>query len=62
MERNEAEDLARAADLIVKSGVSKKLDILVCADPHSQSSKARKARDYGVRIMAEEAFWRALGV
>ena len=61
MERTEAERLARGAGLLVKSGVSKKLDILVCADPHSQSGKARKARDYGVRIMAEEAFWRAIG-
>lgn len=62
MERSQAEELARSAGLNVKSGVSKKLDILVCADPHSLSAKARKARDYGVRIMAEEAFWRALGV
>jgi DNA polymerase III subunit epsilon len=62
MERTRAEGLALSAGLTVKSGVSKKLDILVCADPHSLSVKARKARDYGVRIMAEEAFWRALGV
>ncbi len=61
MERSKAEGLAMSAGLTVKSGVSKKLDILVCADPHSLSAKARKARDYGVRIMAEEAFWRALG-
>lgn len=60
MERSQAEELARSAGLAVKSGVSKKLDILVCADPHSLSAKARKARDYGVRVMAEEAFWRAL--
>jgi DNA polymerase-3 subunit epsilon len=61
MERSQAERLAARAGLVVKSGVSKKLDILVCADPRSLSAKARKARDYGVRIMAEEAFWRALG-
>ena len=61
-ERGEAERCAERVGLIVKSGVSKGLDILVCADPHSQSGKARKARDYGVRVMAEEAFWRALGV
>jgi DNA polymerase-3 subunit epsilon len=60
MERGEAERLAQGAGLLVKSGVSKKLDILVCADPDSQSAKARKARQYGVRIMAEEAFWRAI--
>jgi DNA polymerase III subunit epsilon len=61
MERSQAERLAMSAGLTVKSGVAKKLDILVCADPHSLSAKVRKARDYGVRIMAEEAFWRALG-
>lgn len=60
MGRSQAERLAMLAGLTVKSGVSKTLDILVCADPHSLSAKARKARDYGVRIMAEEAFWRAL--
>lgn len=59
--RADAERLARNAGMVVKAGVSKKLDILVCADPSSQSTKARKARELGVRIMAEEAFWRALG-
>ena len=62
MERSEAGRLAEKAALVVKPSVTKKLDILVCADPHSQSSKARKARTYGVRIMAEEAFWRALSL
>jgi DNA polymerase III subunit epsilon len=61
MERSRAEELALSAGLTVKSSVSKTLDILVCADPCSLSAKARRARDYGVRIMAEEAFWRALG-
>ena len=62
MERSEAGRLAEKAGLVVKPSVTKKLDILVCADPHSQSSKARKARTFGVRIMAEEAFWRALSL
>ncbi|HZL64726.1 MAG TPA: exonuclease domain-containing protein [Thermoleophilia bacterium] len=61
IERAQAEAIARSAGLTVKSGVSKRLDVLVCADPDSCSVKARKARDYGVRIMAEQAFWRALG-
>jgi DNA polymerase-3 subunit epsilon len=61
IERSQMEQLARSAGLTVKSGVSKRLDILVCADPRSLSAKARKARDYGVRIMAEEVFWRAVG-
>jgi DNA polymerase III epsilon subunit-like protein len=60
--REQAEEMAVRAGLVVKSGVTKKLDVLVCADAHSQSGKAKKAREYGVRIMAEPAFWRALGI
>lgn len=61
VDRAKAERIACEASLVVKAGVSRRLDILVCADPASQSTKARKAREYGVRIMAEEAFWRAIG-
>ncbi|MBX9678666.1 MAG: hypothetical protein K2X38_07865 [Gemmataceae bacterium] len=60
--REEAERLARAAGLELASSVTKKLDILVLADPHSQSGKAKKAREYGVRIMHEPVFWRTIGV
>jgi DNA polymerase-3 subunit epsilon len=60
--RGQAQELATGAGLIVKNGVTKKLDLLVCADPHSQSGKAKKAREYSVRIIAEPAFWRAIGV
>ena len=42
--------------------VTKKLDLLVLADPHSQSDKAKKARQYSIRIMHEPAFWKAIGV
>jgi len=59
--REQAQELAQRAGLQVKDGVTKKLDILVCADPHSQSGKARKAREYGTRIMSEETFWRLIG-
>ena len=37
-------------------GVSKNLDYLVIADPNSQSSKARKARDLGTTLISEEDF------
>jgi DNA polymerase-3 subunit epsilon len=47
--------------LLVRSNVSKKLDILVIADPESQSGKAQKAREYGTRLMSEDAFLRLLG-
>jgi len=57
-----AHSLAIEKGLIVKKHVSKKLDLLVVADPNSQSRKARKARDYGVKIIAEIVFWRNIGI
>ena len=48
--------------MIVKKTVTKKLDYLVAADPDSMSGKAKKARQYGIRILAEPVFWRMLGV
>lgn len=59
--RSYAEDLARGAGMTVKSGVSKKLDILVAADPDSLSGKARRARELGVRIISEPVFWQLMG-
>lgn len=58
--RDIAESLAGNAGLLIQSSVTKNLDILVVADPNTQSGKARKARDYGVRIIAEPVFWRAI--
>ena len=60
--RELAEKLAGEAGLVVQATVTKRLDFLVVADPDTQSGKAKKARQYGVRIMAEVAFWRALGL
>lgn len=60
--RNLAEALAERAGLAIASNVSKKLDLLVVADPNTQSGKAAKARLYGVRIMAEPVFWKTIGV
>ena len=60
--REMAEDFARKAGLDIKGSVSKKLDILVVADPDTQSGKAKKARECGTRIMAEATFWKAIGV
>ncbi len=60
--REIAEELATKAGLIVMDSVTKKLDLLVLADPHSQSGKAKKARQYGIRIMHESVFWKAIGV
>jgi DNA polymerase-3 subunit epsilon len=62
IDRELAHSLAIENGLIVKQGVSKKLDLLVVADPNSQSSKARKARAYGTKIMAEAVFWKNIGL
>jgi DNA polymerase-3 subunit epsilon len=60
--RDLAETLAAQVGLTVVSGVTRKLDLLVLADPASQSGKARKAREYGTRLLAEAVFWRMAGV
>lgn len=60
--RASAERLASEAGAVVKSGVSKKLDYLVIADPLSQSGKATKARQYGIVILSEHVFWQMIGV
>lgn len=57
-----AHQLAIEKGLIVKKGVSKKLDLLVVADSNSQSSKARKAREYNIRILTDMVFWRKIGL
>lgn len=60
--RELAETLATQAGLIVVSNVTKKLDLLVVADPNTQSGKAMKARSYGVRILSDLVFWRQAGI
>jgi DNA polymerase-3 subunit epsilon len=53
--------IATAAGLVNVDRVSKSLDILVVADPDSQSSKAMKAKKYGLRIIAATAFFELIG-
>ena len=60
--RQQAQQLATAAGLEVRDGVTKDLDILVLADPHTQSGKAAKARANDARLIAEPVFWRTVGV
>jgi DNA polymerase-3 subunit epsilon len=60
--RELAEELAASAGLVVRDSVTKKLDLLVLADPQSQSCKAKKARHFGIRVMHEPVFWKAIGV
>jgi len=57
-----AERFAVDKGLKVAHTVTKKLDILVVSDPNTQSSKAKKARKYGIRIIHEPVFWRSLGI
>ncbi|MDH6180087.1 DNA polymerase-3 subunit epsilon [Microbacteriaceae bacterium SG_E_30_P1] len=54
-------DLA-ARGFVPWSGVTKKVKLLVAADPDSLSGKAKKARDYGIPVVSEDALGRLLGV
>jgi DNA polymerase-3 subunit epsilon len=60
--RELATEMAEAHGLTVSHTVTKHLDLLIVADPNTMSGKARKARSQGTRIMAERAFWQALGI
>ena len=60
--KSDAERAAEAVGMQIRKGVSKKLDILVTADPDSLSGKAKRARSLGVRLMAEPVFWRLVGL
>ncbi len=60
--RDLAERIALERGMIVRDSVTKKLDYLVVADPDSMSGKAKKARQYGIRIIAEPIFWSMMGM
>jgi DNA polymerase-3 subunit epsilon len=60
--RELAERLATESGLVVMPSVTKRLELLVVADPRTASGKAEKARRYGTRILAESVFWNALGI
>ena len=62
MTRELSEQLAISKGLVIKSSVTKKLDILVVSDSNTQSGKAKKAKQYGIRIIHEPVFWRLLGI
>lgn len=59
--RQKCIDIATAAGLVNMDRVTKSLDILVIADPDSQSSKAIAAKKYGLRILAATAFFDLIG-
>lgn len=47
---------------VVQSGVSKKTNYLIAANPNENSTKLKKARDIGVRIMGEDELREMLGL
>nr|WP_243844355.1 exonuclease domain-containing protein [Salinibacterium sp. ZJ454] len=51
--REEWESDLRALGYVPKPAVTKKIKVVVAADPDSLSGKARKARDYGIPIVGE---------
>jgi DNA polymerase-3 subunit epsilon len=60
--REHALQLAAERGLIPTDSVTKKTDILVLADPSSMSGKAKKAREYGIRLMSDRVFWQTVGI
>ncbi|MGH3438569.1 MAG: exonuclease domain-containing protein [Sciscionella sp.] len=58
--REEWEHAAASAGLIPHPAVTKKVKLLVAADPDSLSGKARKARDYRIPVVTEDTFARML--
>jgi DNA polymerase-3 subunit epsilon len=60
--RELATELATQSGLVVVESVTKKLDLLVVADPLTQSGKAKKAQKYGIRVMHEPVFWKVVGL
>lgn len=56
--RSEWEWLASSAGLVPHGAVTKKVKLVVAADPDSLSGKARKAAGYGIPIVGEHAFER----
>jgi DNA polymerase-3 subunit epsilon len=60
--RELAHKLSIERGLLIRKGVTKDLDYLVEADPNTQSSKAQKARSYGVTTISECAYWQMIGL
>jgi DNA polymerase-3 subunit epsilon len=59
--REELVKLAQSIGLRVMTSVSARTALLVVADPHSQSGKARAARECGVRTVTEQVFLHLVG-
>jgi DNA polymerase-3 subunit epsilon len=59
--RSDLEETAAAAGLQPVASVTKKCDLLVCADPSSMSKKTKTARDYQIPIMSITEFIKTIG-
>jgi DNA polymerase-3 subunit epsilon len=60
--RESLSEIAVQHGMVVRKGVTRSLDMLVCADADTMSSKGKKAKEYGIRILAETAFFKMLAV
>ena len=60
--RESLSEIAEGHGMVVRNAVTKSLDMLVCADADTMSSKGKKAQKYGIRILAETAFFKMLAV
>lgn len=58
--RTQWEGILREHGLLPHPAITKKVKLLVAADPDSLSGKARKARDYGIPIVGEDTLQRML--
>lgn len=56
MSRNIASEKAKEIGLTVVNGVNKNTTYLVMANPNSMTSKAKRAREFGTKILSEEDF------
>jgi DNA polymerase-3 subunit epsilon len=56
--REHWEERARRAGYVAHANVTKRVRLLVAADPDTMSGKARKARAYGIPIVTPDAFAR----
>jgi len=61
MTRGQLQSLISSKGGVVK-GISKKTNYLVTADPESNSSKAKKARQYGIEIISYDELLKMLGI
>lgn len=62
VKRSKAQKIATERGMLVTKNVTQNLDFLVVVDPDSMSGKAKKARKYGTKIIAEPVFWQMMRI